>query len=229
MSEASHQLLIVDDHSVVRRGLQQLVEEQPDLAAVWTVATVSDALEVAGEQEPDLALIDVSLGNGSGIELAKQLHAYHPELPILMVSMHDETLYAERALAAGARGYIMKQAPDEEVLCAIRRVLDGRIYVSKTIRERLFPFGEGRSTSEGFSSDADSPVERLSDRELEVFLLLGRGFAPRHIAEELAVSVKTVESHRRHLKEKLNLEGSAELTRYAVEWARKRGAGEVSL
>lgn len=223
MSEA--QVLIVDDHSVVRRGLQQLVDEQPDLAAAWTVATVPDALEVAGQQEPDLALVDVSLGNGSGIELVKQLHAYHAELPILMVSMHDETLYAERALAAGARGYIMKQAPDDEVLRAIGRVLEGRIYVSETIRERLFPFGE-RSTSEGFSSDADSPIGRLSDRELEVFLLLGRGFAPRHIAEKLAVSVKTVESHRRHLKEKLNLEGSAELTRYAVEWARKRGAGE---
>jgi len=226
MSEAPHQLLIVDDHSVVRRGLQQLIDEQSDLAAAWTAATIPDALEIAGQQDPDLALVDVSLGSGSGIELAKQLHSYHAELPVLMVSMHDETLYAERALAAGARGYIMKQAPDDEVLCAIRRVLEGRIYVSETIRERLFPLGERPSTSEGLSSDVDSPVGRLSDRELEVFLLLGRGFAPRHIAEELSVSVKTVESHRRHLKEKLNLEGSAELTRYAVEWARKRGAGE---
>lgn len=223
MSDTPHRLLIVDDHSVVRRGLQQLIDEQSDLAASWTVATATDALELVSEHQPDLALIDVSLENGSGIELVKQLHAYHSELPVLMVSMHDETLYAERALAAGAQGYIMKEAPDKEMLQAVRRVLEGRIYVSEEVRKRLFPLGKGQSALEERSSGARSPVGRLSDRELEVFLLLGRGFAPRHIAEKLSVSVKTVESHRRHLKEKLNLEGSAELTRYAVEWSRKRG------
>lgn len=207
------QILIVDDHSVVRRGLRQLVNEESDLAAPWEAETAGEALHLVSQHAPDLVLVDVTLEGASGIELVKQLQAHHPELPVLVISMHDEKLYAERALAAGARGYVMKRTPDEEMLDAIRQVLSGRVHVSEEVRSRLFPLEAGFAPTE-----VSSPVERLSDRELEVFLLLGQGYAPRHIADELCVSVKTVESHRQHLKKKLNLESSAELTRYAIEW-----------
>lgn len=206
-------ILIVDDHSVVRRGLRQLVSEEADLAAPWEASTAGEALHLVSQHAPDLVLTDVTLEGANGIELVKQLQAHHPDLPVLVISMHDEKLYAERALAAGARGYVMKRIPDEEMLQAIRQVLAGRVYVSEEVRARLFPLEAGHVPSE-----VSSPVERLSDRELEVFLLLGQGYAPRHIADELCVSVKTVESHRQHLKKKLNLESSAELTRYAIEW-----------
>lgn len=207
------QILIVDDHAVVRRGLRQLVSEEPDLFAPWEASTAGEALHLVSQHAPDLVLVDVTLEGASGIELVKQLQAHHTDLPVLVVSMHDEKLYAERALAAGARGYVMKRTSDEEMLQAIRQVLAGRIYVSEEVRTRLFPLKTGYAPTE-----VSSPVERLSDRELEVFLLLGQGYAPRHIADELCVSVKTVESHRQHLKKKLNLESSAELTRYAIEW-----------
>lgn len=213
------QVLIVDDHSVVRRGLRQLVNEEPDLSAPWEAETAGEALHLVSQHLPDLVLVDVTLEGASGIELVKQLQAHHPEIPVLVISMHDEKLYAERALAAGARGYVMKRTPDREMLEAIRQVLSGRVYVSEKVRSRLFPLEAGFAPAE-----VSSPVERLSDRELEVFLLLGQGYAPRHIADELCVSVKTVESHRQHLKKKLNLESSAELTRYAIEWHKENAA-----
>lgn len=210
---SDRQILIVDDHAVVRRGLRQLLSEEPDLSAPWEASTAGEALHLVSQHAPDLVLVDVTLEGANGIELVKQLQAHHTDLPVLVISMHDEKLYAERALAAGARGYVMKRTPDEEMLEAIRHVLAGRIYVSEDVRARLFPLEAGYTPT-----DVSSPVERLSDRELEVFLLLGQGYAPRHIADELCVSVKTVESHRQHLKKKLNLESSAELTRYAIEW-----------
>jgi DNA-binding NarL/FixJ family response regulator len=219
MPDAAKKLIVVDDHPIVRRGLQQLIDTQPDLVLVGSAATSTEALDLVGQENPDLAIIDVNLSNGNGIELVKQLNAHHANLSVLMISMYDETLYAERALAAGAKGYIMKQASDEQMLQAIRRVLEGRLYVSDDVRKENFTTPPDQDAGE-----VDSPIDRLSDRELEVFLLLGRGFAPRHIAEKLSVSVKTVESHRRHLKDKLNIDSSAELTRYAIEWCRTEAA-----
>lgn len=210
------QILIVDDHPVVRQGFSQLVTSEQGLSAPWEASTSGEALNLVNKHEPDLALVDVALDGISGIELVKQLQTHYPELPVLVVSIHDEKLYAERALAAGARGYVMKCISNEEMLKAIHHVLSGRVYVSGEVKARAFPLELSYAPA-----DVSSPVDRLSDRELEVFLLLGQGYAPRHIADELCVSVKTVESHRQHLKDKLNLEKSTELTRYAIEWRKE--------
>lgn len=215
----AERVLLVDDHPVVRRGLRELLESQTNLRVSGEAASEAEALEAAGrDPAPDVALVDVNLQSGSGIALVRQLRSQHEKLPVLVISMHDEVLYAERALAAGARGYVMKQVPDAEMLDAVRRVAGGRFYVSDAIRERLFPLAAGELSA------GASPVARLSDRELEVFLLIGRGYAPRHIADELHLSVKTVETHRRHICEKLGLEGAAELSRYAVAWGRQPAA-----
>lgn len=210
-------ILIVDDHPVVRRGLKQLVESEEDLQVCGEVGDAGAAHVALEELEPDLILLDLNLEGMGGIDLTKQVRSGHPDLPVLVVSMYEEALYAERALHAGARGYIMKRAPDDEIIQAVRHVLDGKIYVSEKVSSKLFPLEAGTATLE----DA-SPVDRLSDRELEVFLMLGKGYAPRHIAEELCVSVKTVESHRRRIKEKLNVEDASELTRFAVQWNKER-------
>jgi DNA-binding NarL/FixJ family response regulator len=225
---ARNKILIVDDHPLVQRGLRQLFDESPDLCAPWAAPTSVEALDLVCEHDPDLAIVDVSLEKCNGIELVKQLHAHYPDLPVLVVSMHDEMLYTERALAAGARGYIMKQASDDEMLQAVRDVLDNKLYVSQTMRQQRAASGQGGVAGTDSSTGEASPVDRLSDRELEVFLLLGQGFAPRHIADKLSVSVKTVESHRRQLKSKLNIESSSKLTRFAIEWSKTRGTTESS-
>jgi DNA-binding NarL/FixJ family response regulator len=205
--------------AVVRRGFRQLFGDQPHLNPCAEAAAPAEALDAAREHRPDLALIDLTLDGGdSGLELIKQLRAAHPDLPLLTVSMHDEVLYAERALAAGAQGYVMKRVPDETLLDAVRHVLGGGVYVSDAMRERLLE----HSQKEGPQGN-EAPLEQLSNRELEVFRFIGQGFAPRHVAERLHLSVKTVETHRRHLKQKLGLESSAELRRYAVAWRVERG------
>ena len=218
-ASSPRRVLVVDDHSVVRHGFRQLIDEQPDLSVAGEAATFPEGLDAFDDGVPDLVLMDVMLGEGTatGLDLIKQLNASHPEVPVLCVSMHDEALYARRALAAGAQGYAMKRVPDEELLQAMRQVLAGRIYVSDAIRERLLEDPPKER------ENGDAPVDQLTDRELEVFLLVGRGLAPRHIAERLNVSVKTVESHRRNLRQKLKLESSSELVRYAVAWRVERG------
>lgn len=217
---AEHRILIVDDHPVVRRGLRELIGEQPDLEVTGEAEDAGETLAFVAEECPDLVLLDLALEESmNGIELTKQLRAQHPELPVLLLSMHDETIYAERALIAGARGYLMKRVSDEELLKGIRRVLDGRLAVSERIRERLFPLEAGAA-----SKDMAMPTDRLSDRELEVFVLVGEGYPPRHIAERLSISPKTVNTHCRHLKKKLNLESMGELRRYAIEWYKEREA-----
>ena len=217
-SEQKH-ILVVDDHAVVRRGFRQLLDEQPDLTAAWEAATPSEVMAVIAEHAPDLVLMDVTLGGGAaGIDLIKQVHTQRPDVPVLTVSMHDERLYAQRALAAGAQGYVTKRVPDAELLRAVRAVLEGRVYVSEAVKERIAEPASGNGTKA-----SASPIGQFSDRELEVFLLLGKGFAPRHIAEKLHLSVKTIETYRRHLKQKLNLDDSAELTRYAVAWRTQHG------
>lgn len=209
---AKRTVLLVDDHPIVRQGLAQLINQEPDLHVAFEAASAKEAVEVLDRTTPDIAIIDVSLDDRSGIELIKDLRAKNEELPILALSMHDEALYAERALRAGARGYIMKQEATEKVMTAIHKVLAGQIYVSEKMAARLLnQFVAAKPGEE------ESPLKRLSDRELEIFSMIGRGLGTREIANKLYLSVKTVEAHREHIKEKLKLRSGTELMRMAVQ------------
>lgn len=206
-------LLIVDDHPIVRQGLTQLLDRQHDLQVAGEAENAEDALALLRREAFEVAVVDLSLPGVSGIELIKQIQSETPELPVLVLSMHDEQFYAERALRAGARGYIMKQEAIERVIEAIRKVLRGELYVSQEIADKLLyklVSGDGRGL--------ESPVERLSDRELEVFRLLGQGFGTRQVAEMLHLSIKTIESYRANIKDKLHLKNAAELVQHAVQW-----------
>ncbi len=211
-------VLIVDDHPMMRTGLAQLIDNEPDLKVCAEADTAGPALNVVVSQKLDLILLDISLPDKNGLELIKDIQTLKPELPILVVSMHDEALYAERALRAGGRGYIMKQEGGKKLLQAIRQVLGGQIYVSEKMSARILETFSGRRTK-----GADSPVERLSDREFEVFQLIGLGKATREIAQHLRLSVKTVEVHRANIKQKLKLKNATDLVRYAVRWAEAEG------
>lgn len=209
-------VLIVDDHPMIRERLAELINQEPDLLVVGEAEDAQGAREAADALRPDLALVDISLKDSYGIELVKDLKAQHPRLLTLVLSMHDESVYAERALKAGARGYLTKQEASRHVVAAIRKVLKGELYVS----ERLAAVLLGRMAGHRAPSGGDgSPAERLTDRELEVFQLLGEGLAVREIAKRLHISAKTVEAHRTHIKEKLNVRTSPELLRYAIQSA----------
>ena len=210
---ARKKILIVDDHPVLRRGLAGLIESDPDLAVCATAATCQDALAAIRERRPDLVIVDLALGTGDGLELIKEMKAHHSTIPSLVLSMHDESVFAERSLRAGARGYITKQQLDETVLIAIRRVLDGETYMSDPLERRLAEKYIGGRTLE-----TDSPLATLSDRELQVFRLIGQGRTTRQIAEILTLSIKTIESHLEHIKNKLNLTSSVELAQRATQW-----------
>jgi DNA-binding NarL/FixJ family response regulator len=206
-------ILIVDDHPMMRTGLAQLINNEPDLKVCAEADTSGQAVAAAMKLKLDIALLDISLPDKNGIELIKDLRALKPELPLLVVSMHDETVYAERVLRAGARGYIMKQEGGQKFLQAIRQVLDGRIFVSDKMSARILEVFSGRPTGE-----SSSPVRRLSDREFEVFQFIGQGIGTRDIAGRLHLSVKTIEVHRANIKGKLHLKTATELVRYAVRW-----------
>lgn len=208
-----NKILIVDDHPVLRHGISQLINNESDLVVCGEAETAPGALEAMRTLRPDLALLDISLQGTNGIELVKLMRAEQPKLPILMLSMHDESLYALRALRAGARGYVMKGEAMDHVLTAIRKVLDGDIYVSPRFSERLV-FKAIQSLEGGMGS----PVDKLSDRELEVLQLLGKGFGTREIANELHLSIKTIETHRAHIKEKLGFKDAGEMVRFAIDW-----------
>jgi DNA-binding NarL/FixJ family response regulator len=210
---AVSRVLIVDDHPIVRSGLGQLVQQEADLQVCGEASDASEALDEIERKKPDLVLVDISLGGSSGIELTKTIRERYERLPVLVLSMHDESLYAERALRAGAKGYVMKQEAAETVLKAIRKVLGGGLYVSDTIAARML-----QEFVEGGSDQARVGVETLSDRELEVFEMIGRGMPTREIAERLHLSVKTIETHRAHIKQKLNLRNATELLHHAVHW-----------
>jgi DNA-binding NarL/FixJ family response regulator len=210
---ARKRILIVDDHPVLRRGLAALIESERDLAVCATAATCKSALEAIRESHPDLVIVDLALREGDGLDLVKEIKAHHRELPSLVLSMHDESVYAERSLKAGARGYITKQQLDETVLIAIRCVLDGETYLSDPLKRRL-----AEKYLSGRILETDSPLSMLSDRELQVFRLIGEGRTTRQIAETLTLSIKTIESHLEHIKNKLNLESSAELAQRATQW-----------
>jgi len=207
-------ILIVDDHPMMRQGLAQLINSEPDLTVCCEADTARQAFEAIAQGRPDLALVDISLPDKSGLELIKDLHALYPDLRVLVVSMHDESLYAERVLRAGGRGYVMKQEGGRKLMEAIRHVLSGQIYVSEKMSARILEiFSGGRRDNSG------SPIGRLTDREFEVFQLIGQGKGTREIAEHLRLSVKTVEVHRANIKEKLGIKTATDLVRFAVRWA----------
>jgi DNA-binding NarL/FixJ family response regulator len=206
-------VLLVDDHPIVRQGLGQLINEEPDLSIVAEAEDFQQALSALDTTPPDVAIVDISLKDRSGIELIKEIRARKPELPILVLSMHDESLHAERVLRAGAKGYIMKQEATEQVMNAIRRVLRGEVYLSERMASRMV-----NRLVAGPQNVGGSPIERLSDREFEVFQMIGNGVGPSEIAEKLGLSVKTVETHRERIKEKLNLASGSELIRYAMQY-----------
>lgn len=213
LGKSKSNVFIVEDHPVTRDGLIQLINYQDDLRVCGFAGTVANAMGGMENAEPDLVLVDITLPDGHGIELVKNLKARHPRAGILVLSMHDEGLYAERAFRAGASGYIMKQEPTDLVLAAVRRILSGETYLSPRMQERVL-----NRFASGKPAVANSDIERLTDRELEVFELLGRGYGTRQIARQLRLGVSTVETHRAHLKEKLEVENGTELTCRAVEW-----------
>lgn len=205
-------LLLVDDHPVVTDGLIRLVERDRALEVIGVSRTAHEAMDVLGSEPFDLAIVDISLNGISGIDLIKHIKARHGEVRVLVLSMHREILYAERALRAGADGFITKREASERILTAIRTVLDGQLYVSEEIGSRMLDrFVRG-------ADEAASPVSRLSDRELEVLYFIGEGRSTRDIAGQLNLSVKTIESHRANIKRKLDLSNASELVRFAVQW-----------
>ena len=207
-----HGIIIVDDHPVVRQGLAQLVNQEEDLEVCGQAEDAHQAMQAIKELGPEMVVVDISLKGTSGMDLIKDIKVQYPDLPVLTLSMHDEAVYAERALRAGARGYIMKQEATERVVTAIRRVLSGDVYVSDRMAAKMVSKLTRGATSSG------SPVDCLSDRELEVFRLIGEGHGTRRVAEELHLSVKTIETYRAHIKEKLGLRDANELFRSAIEW-----------
>jgi DNA-binding NarL/FixJ family response regulator len=212
-------VLIVDDHPIVRQGLRLMINEEPDLEVVGEAQSEREARAAIRELEPDVVIVDISLAQGDGLELVRDVHAHHGGLPMLVLSMHDELIYAERLLAAGASGYIMKQAASDQLLVALRRVLAGGTYLSESLAQSLERSGRVGAPTAGAGVD---PVKRLSNRELQVLSLIGRGQSSREAAEGLGLSVKTVETHRQSLKRKLNLATNAQLLQYAINWYANR-------
>jgi DNA-binding NarL/FixJ family response regulator len=211
-------VFVVDDHPIVRQGLSQLINREPDLMVCGEAEDARAALEAIAALNPGFLIVDVSLDGPDGIELLKAIRARDPRLPVLMLSMHDESLYAERALRAGANGYIMKQEATDRVLIAIRQILGGEVYVSDRIAQKMMHQFIGRS-----GGVKRSTMEELTDRELEVFRLIGQGHGTRQIAEELHLSIKTVESYHAHIKDKLSLKNARELVQHAVQWVTSQG------
>jgi DNA-binding NarL/FixJ family response regulator len=206
-------ILLVDDHPLFRKGMVELLGSQPDLEVTAEAENSHGTLDAIRARRFDLVVLDIGLrGGANGIELTKMIRAERPELPVLIVSMHDEALYAERALRAGARGYVMKREALDSILSAVREVLKGDVYISPTMTKRmLFDHIQG-------GGEARSAVERLTDRELEVFQLIGEGRDMHEIARELHLSKKTVEAHRANIKEKLAVPSAREVVRYATQW-----------
>lgn len=212
-SKASTRILVVDDHPIVREGLIKLLQREPDLMACAEADTAAEALQAVTTAKPDLVLLDLSLRSGSGLELMKDLKLRYPQLPVLVLSMHDETVYAERALRAGAKGYLMKDKAKENIIQAVRAILGGELYLSPRMAQTLLV-----KAATGEPAQGTSPVDVLSDRELEVFRLLGQGLGTKEIAARLARSVKTIDAHRENIKRKLNLANASDLLQSAIRW-----------
>ncbi len=206
-------VLVVDDHPIVRQGLALLINQESDLVVCGEAEEAIGAMHVLASAKPDILIVDISLNGPDGIDLLKSVRNSYPTLPVLILSMHDESIYAERALRAGANGYIMKQEATEKVLVALRRILGGEIYVSDPVANKML-----KHYITGSGTVRNSSIADLSDRELEVFRLIGEGHGTRQIAEELHFSVKTVESYQAHIKEKLSLRSARELMQHAIQW-----------
>lgn len=217
---AKKSILIVDDHPVFRAGLTALVNLESDLAIAGEAHDSVQAMSAIESLRPDLVLMDMSLPGKSGLELLKDVRAMHPGLPVLIISMHDEAIYAERVLKAGGRGYIMKQAGPDKVIEAVRRVLEGRVFVSERISAQIL---DAMSDSRGKSAGSGASTSKLTDREFEVLGLIGQGKEPNEIARLLHLSIKTVDTHRGHIKEKLGLRNGTELIHYATRWVVEQG------
>jgi DNA-binding NarL/FixJ family response regulator len=213
-------VFLVDDHPLIRQGLAGFINQETDMSVCGEAESVVEALDGIQKALPDLVVVDISLQNGNGLELIKELHGRYPQLPVLVLSMHAETSFAERALRAGARGYVVKHEASEKILTAIRQVYQGGVFLSDHLKDVLL-----RQLVCGAAINQTTGMDRLSDRELEVFHLLGEGFGTRQIAEKLGISVKTVETYRAHLKRKLKLPNGTELVRYAIQWSK---SGEQS-
>ena len=210
-------VLLVDDHPIMRHGLAQLIRAEEGLDVCGDAGTAADGLDAVGHFKPDLVVVDLTLPDKNGLELLKDIQALHPGTLCIVLSMHDESVYAERALRAGARGYVMKEAAADYLVDAIRRVLGGGIYVSDAMASRML---EGMTSSR--SKPGVSLIDRLTDRELEILQMIGKGVATKNIAEKLSISARTVEAHRAHIKEKIGIADGAALVRYAVQWVESR-------
>jgi len=206
-------IILIDDHPIMRHGLAQLIGMEEGLKVIGQAGSASEGLQFMEKRPVDLAIVDLTLPDRHGLELIKDIHAQHPSTRIIVLSMHEENLYAERALRAGARGYVMKETAADTLVSAIRKVLDGGLYVSEAMASRLLEQATGQRGKGGAAG-----IEKLTDRELEVMQLIGQGKASKHIAESLNISARTVEAHRAHLKEKLGLPDGAALVRFAVQW-----------
>jgi DNA-binding NarL/FixJ family response regulator len=206
-------ILIVDDHPITRHGLAQLLNHEPDLSVCGEAEDAQRALGLIESLEPDLVLSDITMAGKSGLELIKEMQVMHPQVAVLVLSMHDESIYAERILRAGARGYLMKSAGGAELLVAIRQVLRGEVYLSKKMSAKMINLLSGTRAKKNRSA-----MEMLTDREFEVFQLMGQGLSTREIGQRLHISSKTVDTHRLNIKDKLNLKTLPELMRYAVRW-----------
>ncbi len=213
-ASARKRILIVDDHAVLREGLTSQINRETDLIVCGEAVNAREAVEAVEKLEPALVLADINLPGRNGLELIRDIQALRPELPILVLSMHDETLFAERVLRAGGRGYVSKQASGQSLIAAIRRVLNGQIYLSDDVSTRLLDGLSGKAQR----PKSLSPVELLTDRELEVFTLIGQARETKEITQRLGMSAKTVEAHRASIKRKLKLKTGPELTRHAVLW-----------
>jgi len=206
-------VLLVDDHPIVRQGLALLIDREPDLCVCAEAEGAHSAFHAITTLRPDIVVLDISLNGPDGLEVLKEIRTKTASLPVLILSMHDESIYAERAMRAGANGYIMKQEATEKVLVAIRRILQGEVYLSDRLTNTML-----QQYVRGASVAKSSPLVNLTDRELEVFRLIGEGHGTRQIAEELHLSVKTIESYQAHIKEKLALRNARELVQHAIEW-----------
>jgi DNA-binding NarL/FixJ family response regulator len=211
-------ILVVDDHPMMRAGLSQLINKQSAMEVRWEAGGPAEAMAMIPQHHPDLIIADLTMKTGSGLDFIKDARTLHDNIPILVVSMHDEKVYAERCLRAGASGYIMKEESAEHLVSAIQRVLDGGVYLSETMSARIL-----KSVSGANSRNTDSPLQTLTDREFEVFQLIGRGKTSNEIAGQLHISPRTVDVHRSQIKEKLNLKSGTALVHYAVQWFGREG------
>lgn len=209
-------IVLIDDHPIMRHGLAQLIRAEDGLDVIGEAGSAREGLEVVGKLGPDLAVVDLTLPDKNGLEVVKDIRAMHPSTQCIVLSMHDETLYGERALRAGARGYVMKEAAADHLVTAIHKVLSGGLYVSESLNARMLEQVTGAARSKATGMDA------LTDRELEILALIGKGVATKIIAAQLSISARTVEAHRAHIKEKLGMTDGAALVRYAVQWVESR-------